>query len=147
MIGPWSQADGISVTTRIVFEPGKPYYDRFPIRNMLELTFTLHETGMRFDFTVHNQDPSQRLPFGLGIHPYLRIHGPRESVRIQAPGDMWQEVNRADLLPSGRLLPVEQAPADLRMPTSLGGLDIDDLFAGCARTRRSASSMTILVPN
>jgi aldose 1-epimerase len=127
---PVVAADGISVTTRIVFAPGKPTYDRFPIRNMLELTFTLRETGMRFDFTVCNQDPSQRLPFGLGIHPYLRIHGPRESVRIQVPGDTWQDVNRADLLPSGRLLPVEQAPADLRTPTSLGGLDIDDLFRG-----------------
>jgi len=127
---PVVTAEGISATTRIVFEPGKPYYDRFPIRNTLELTYTLCESGMRFDFTVYNQDPSQRLPFGLGIHPYFRIHGPRESVRIQVPGDTWQEVNRADLLPTGRLLPIEQAPADLRSPTSLGGLDLDDLFRG-----------------
>jgi len=127
---PVIRTDSISLTTRIVFEPGKPYYERFPIRNMLELTFTLRAQSMRYDFIVHNQDSSQRLPFGLGIHPYLRIHGPRDRVRIQVPATAWQEVNRADLLPTGRLLPVEQAPADLRTPTSLGGLDLDDLFRG-----------------
>lgn len=133
---PWECAqpritsDAISVATRVIFEPGKPYFDRFPIHNMLELTYTLRANSVRWDFTVCNLDPSQRLPFGLGIHPYFRLHGPRESVRIQAPATAWQEVNRADLMPSGRLLPVEQAPADPRTPISLGGLDLDDLFRG-----------------
>ena len=127
---PVVTADEISVSTWVAFEPGKPYYERFPIRNRLELTYTLRANGMRFGFAVHNEDPGQRLPFGLGIHPYFRIIGPRESVRIQVPATKWQEVTRTDLLPTGRLLDIEDGPADLRAPTSLGGLDMDDVFWG-----------------
>jgi aldose 1-epimerase len=127
---PVATPDGIAATTRVTFEQGKPYYDRFPIRNTLELTYTLRPNGMRLDFTVHNEDARQRLPFGLGIHPYFRIVGPRESVRIQVPARKWQEVTRTDLLPTGRLLDMEDGPADLRTPTSLGTLDLDDVFWG-----------------
>jgi aldose 1-epimerase len=35
-----------------------------------------------------------------------------------------------DLLPTGRLLDLEAGPADLRTPTSLQGLDLDDVFWG-----------------
>lgn len=118
----------VSVAMRIAFEPGVPIYDLFPIRNTLEIDYTLVPGTIRLDFRVHNHDPEQLLPFGLGIHPFFQILGPRESVRLQVPAKKWMEA--IDLLPTGRLLNLEEGPADLREPTRLSELDLDDLFWG-----------------
>lgn len=123
-VGP----NGISVTARMAMAPGSGPYELFPIRNTLSLTLTLRPSTVRFDFTVQNDDLERRLPFGLAIHPYFRILGPRESVRLQVPAQKWMEA--VDLIPTGRLLDIEEGPADLRQPMSLAQLDLDDVFWG-----------------
>ena len=125
---PVVSKDSVAARSRIAFEPGTEVYSLFPIRNTLELTYTLEPNTIRFDFRVHNEDEHQRLPFGLAIHPYFRIIGPRESVRLQVPAQKWMEA--IDLLPTGRLVDLEDGPADLRAPTSLRFLDLDDVFWG-----------------
>jgi len=126
-VEPVISAESISITTRIAFEPGKGIYELFPIRNTLELTFTLKPHSMRLDFTVRNQD-NQPLPFGLAIHPYFPIIGPRESVRLQVPAKKRMEA--VNLLPTGRLIGLEGDPTDLRRPRSLAVLNLDDVFWG-----------------
>ena len=125
---PLVSGEGLSVATRIRFEPGTEIYELFPIRNTLELTYRLMPGALRLDFAVHNEDPRQRLPFGLAIHPYFGIVGARESITLQVPAKKWMEA--VDLLPTGRLVDLEQGPADLRYATSLGELDVDDVFWG-----------------
>ena len=125
---PIVSKDSVAVTTRVAFEPGSDIYELFPIRNSLELTYTLKPGAIRFDFTVRNEDEHQQLPFGLAIHPYFRIIGPRRSIRLQVQAKKWMEA--LDLLPTGRLLDLENGPADLRAPTSLRNLDLDDVFWG-----------------
>jgi len=125
---PIATTDGVSVTTRITFEPNKTIYDLFPIRNTLELTYTLKSDGIRFDFQVRNEDMQHRLPFGLGIHPFFRVIGPRDSIRLQVPAKKWMEA--VDLLPTGRLLDLEDSPADIRYPTPLSEINLDDVFWG-----------------
>ena len=117
----------VSITTRVRFAPGQAIYELYPIRNTLELTYTLTPGAIRLDFRVVNED-QQLLPFGLAIHPYFRIIGGRESVRLQVPAKKWMEA--VDLLPTGRLVDLDQAPADLRQPASLAKLDLDDVFWG-----------------
>jgi aldose 1-epimerase len=132
---PWAcdeprvTAEGASVTTRIAFEPGKAIYELFPIRNTLELTFTFSPRAVRLDFCVQNQD-SQPLPFGLAIHPYFPVIGPRENVRLQVPAKRWMEA--VNLLPTGRLVDLAEGPADLRQPQRLSALSLDDVFWGLA---------------
>ncbi|MBC7236318.1 MAG: hypothetical protein H5T69_10785 [Chloroflexi bacterium] len=118
----------ISVSARITFEPGRAWYDRFPIRNSLELTFLLRPRAIRLVFVVRNEDLESRLPFGLAIHPYFPIIGPRESVRIQVPAQKWMEADH--LIPTGRLLDLAKGPVDLTHPTCLQTLDLDDVFWG-----------------
>ncbi len=120
--------DGICVTTRIAFEPGTEIFRRFPIRNTLEIKLTLRPDSIRYDFTVTNSDEKRRLPHGLAIHPYFPIIGPRESIRIQVPATQWMEAE--NLLPTGRLLDLQDGPADMREPTPLSELDLDDVFWG-----------------
>ena len=136
---PWDCDEGIvteesvSVATRIRFEPGTEMYGRFPIRNTLELTYSLKPRAIRFDFTVRNEDDKQLLPFGLAIHPYFRVIGRRGDVRLQVPAQKWMEA--VDLLPTDRLIDLEDGPADLREPTSLANLDLDDVFWGLTSSK------------
>jgi len=133
---PWACDQGIatresvSVTTRVRFEPGTEIYNWFPIRNTLELTYTLKPRAIRLDFRVRNEDVEQPLPFGLAIHPYFRVIGKRNDVRLQVPAQKWMEA--VDLLPTGRLIDLEDGPADLREPTCLADLALDDVFWGLA---------------
>ena len=130
---PWEHTEpritpeSVSLTTHIAFAPGKPIYEFFPIRNTVEITFTLGPRSMRLDFTVRNQD-ERPLPFGLAIHPYFPVIGPRESVRLQVPAKKRMEA--VNLLPTGRLIDLEGDPTDLRQPRSLAELNLDDVFWG-----------------
>ncbi len=131
---PWSyeepcpSAHGISVRTYYTTSPDTEAYARLPIRNTLELVYTLSPGSLRLDFLVRNEDTEQRLPFGLAIHPYFRVLGPRSSVRLRVPAQKWMEA--VDLLPTGRLVNLSEGPADLREPTPLEVLDLDDVFWG-----------------
>ena len=125
--------ESVSVTARIGFDPTRSFWDSFPIRNMLELTYTLRAGTLRLSFHVSNEDSYQLLPFGLAIHPYFRVHGGRDAVRIQVPAQKWMEAE--DLLPTGRLLDLEEGPADLREPTPLSELNLDDVFWGLSESR------------
>lgn len=127
-------SDGaVAVKTWISFEPGTALYDLFPIRNTLELTYTLTPGTIRLDFVVRNDDPEQLLPFGLAIHPYFPILGSRDSVRLLVPAQKRMEAQ--DLLPTGRLIDLAEGPADIRKPTSLEQLSLDDVFWGMAEDK------------
>ena len=121
---------GVSLRTAIEFAPATPLYEAFPIRNTLELTYTLQPGTVRYDWTVRNTDAEQDLPFGLAIHPYFRVIGPRESVRLQVPAQKRMEA--IGLIPTGRLIDLDP-PYDLRRPASLSGLDLDDVYWGMAQ--------------
>lgn len=123
----------ISVTTRVRFLPGTALYERFPVKNTLELTYRLQPRTVQFEFSVSNDDTEHRLPFGLAIHPFFNILGPRESVTIQVPATKWMEAE--NLMPTGRLVDIEDGPADIREPTSLAELDLDDVFYGLTHDR------------
>jgi len=79
-------------------------------------------------FRVRNRDERWRLPFGLAIHPYFRIIGPRESIRLQVPVKRLMEAS--EKMPTGRLIKLAGGPADLSEPRSLSDLDLDNVFWG-----------------
>lgn len=128
---PQAAGDSISVASSISFRPGTDHYNLFPIRNTLALSYTLSPSRVRLDFAVRNDD-TQLLPFGLAIHPYFSIIGPRGSVRLQIPAQKRMEA--IELLPTGRLLDLGGA-FDLRRPTSLRELDLDDVYWGLQSPR------------
>jgi len=125
---PVASEDSIACTARIRFAPDTDLYKLFPIQNTLEVTYTLKADSLRMGWRVQNDDKQQRLPFGLAIHPYFPIIGPRESARIQVPASKWMEA--VNLMPTGRLMDLSDGPANLRQPVSLAALNLDDVFWG-----------------
>jgi len=130
---PALSRNSASITGRYRLEPGGDAYALFPIRNSLEVIFTLRPGGLGLRFAVHNEDESSDLPFGLAIHPYFRIIGDRRDVRLQVPAERAMEA--VDLLPTGRLVSLEGSPGDLREPRPLSELDLDDVYWGLSPSR------------
>jgi aldose 1-epimerase len=93
----------------------------FPFPFQIEVTYRLWEGRLEMA-TVARNTGSGEMPLGFGIHPYFR-RPERGAITIPARA-RWE---LADMLPTGRLLPVA-GDFDLRAGKSLDGLEIDDIF-------------------
>jgi aldose 1-epimerase len=128
---PWqSEAPAVGKTSAsarvwIDWNAEQPEFARFPLEHRLTLTFTLSSGGLEIAYAVENRGQS-RLPFGFGLHPWFRVPGQRGDVFLTVPAAKRMEAEAR--LPTGKLLPVQKTPFDLRQPTSLEALDLDDVF-------------------
>lgn len=133
---PQIQGDSVEFSTWIDFEPFSPLFTAFPFKHRLELEFRLQTSGLKITYTLTNQD-EQALPFGFGLHPYfMRLEGDEDTL-VQIPAEYVMDTS-ADLLPTGRLLPVQGTHFDLTEPLPIGSLDLDHVFTG-VRAGQSAS--------
>jgi aldose 1-epimerase len=118
---------GAEVRLHLDWNDAQPAFARFPIPHRLTVTYTLTKRGIRIAYEVKN-GAARRLPFGFGLHPWFRIPGARGDVFLQVPAAQRMEAEAK--LPTGKLLPVAGTPFDLRAPTALEGLDLDDVYFG-----------------
>ena len=119
--------DRVSLSTTLDFDEGLSGFARFPIRNRLTMTFTLHTDGVTLAFEAQNLDKG-RLPFGFAFHPYFKILGERAQTFLRVPARRHMEA--VGLLPTGKLEPLEGSPLDVRSYTSLEKLNLDDVYIG-----------------
>lgn len=101
---------------------------QYPSAFRLDLTYRLRGWALGIEARAENVGP-EPLPVGYGLHPYLHApidHG--ESAGgcvIEVPvTSRWELV---DMLPTGRILPVEE---DLAAGVSLEGRRFDDVYTG-----------------
>lgn len=120
--------ESISLTTFITLTPGHPLFQIFPIANKLEITTMLENDSLTIQAKISNLDSRKELPFGFGIHPYFNALGMKKDIRIRVPAQGYLEA--VDLIPTGKVLPMEEAPVDLRNLTPLAGIDLDDVWSG-----------------
>jgi aldose 1-epimerase len=118
-------AEASRITSWIDINPASPLYEGFPFTCTFRVIHSLDHAGLTVTFQVVNRD-ARRLPFGYGIHPYWRIHGSRDEVRLRIPCDRILESK--ELVPTGNTLPVEGTPLDLRALKPLGSLTPDHVF-------------------
>lgn len=114
-----------AITSTLDITEGHPVYEGFPFAGRLTVTHRLGARGMEVSFAFENRGDSPA-PVGWGVHPYWRAPGERSRTRVRVPGDYLMEL--VDLIPNGRLIPVEGAGCDLRQYRWLEGLDIDAVF-------------------
>lgn len=117
--------EGHSIVSSLKIEPGHPVYEGFPFNCRFTITHELHESGLTVRFSLVNND-SCNIPFGYGIHPFWRIHGNRHDVAVRVPCDHILEL--AELVPTGKYLPVEGTELDLRSLRNIENLFIDNAF-------------------
>jgi aldose 1-epimerase len=126
---PRAGGNGASATVWIDWNAEQPDFAQLPIEHRLTLTFTLSRSGLRIAYAVANRS-RQRFPFGFGLHPWFRVPGERRDVFLHIPAAKRMEAEAR--LPTGKLIPVKDTPFDLRRPTSLENLDLDDVYFGAS---------------
>jgi aldose 1-epimerase len=130
---PRASATEASVALVLDWDEHQPDFALFPIKHRLTVTYTVFQHGLRIAYQVDDLD-RRRLPYGFGLHPYFRIPGDRKDVTITVP--LAERMEAVDLLPTGKLLPVAGTPYDLRRPTSLEGLSLDDVYFGLSPEKK-----------
>lgn len=123
---PWSDGTSAGVRTWVDMAPGSERFAFYPFPSRLTLEFVLGADGLRIAYRVDNLGDGD-LPFAFALHPYLELLD-GAATEVVVPADAVMDADD-DLLPSGRLLPVEGTGAfDLRRPTPVAGLELDHVF-------------------
>jgi aldose 1-epimerase len=110
------------------FGPGQAGWRSFPRRHILRVQVTVTDGAVRWDYEVDNRSGEAAVPFGFGLHPYFLYQGSRQQTYLQVPASHWMEAK--ELLPTGRLVPLDGTDYDLRQATSLLDRRLDDVFFG-----------------
>ncbi|MDZ7392525.1 MAG: aldose 1-epimerase [candidate division KSB1 bacterium] len=117
-----SGRDGAWVTSRLRADDyPEEILDQFPFPFELEVTHRLKDGCLELTTEIRNTG-STEIPCGFGLHPYFSCS---EAATIQIPARKRWELS--ENLPTGRLFPVEGS-FDLRAPTSVHGILLDDIF-------------------
>ena len=67
---------------------------------------------------------SKYAPFAFGWHPYFQLGGPLKELAIKHDGESFVEVD-SDLIPTGKILPVEGNVWDFRSGKVVGSTELD----------------------
>lgn len=124
---PTATAREASVDIWIDWNESQPDFTRFPLAHKITVTYTVNKDGLRIAYAVENRSDA-RLPYAFGLHPWFHVPGERKNVFVQVPAQKRMEA--MDRLPSGKLIPVVGTSYDLRKPTSIETLNLDDAYVG-----------------
>ncbi len=101
----------------------------WPSKTDLVITVTLTAGAVDATIVAHNVG-AEAEPIAIGWHPYFNLpSGDRSQVRLLIPGSQLAQVDNYDnVFPTGKLVPVDGTPYDLRAPggTPLGKQFFDD---------------------
>lgn len=131
----WQAADvtdsSVTVECALPAQPGYP----FPL--VLRTRWSIGPYGLRAVHTVSNVG-YRPCPFGLGIHPYLRLPvGDLAEWKLQVPAKS-QLVTDARKLPTG-----EVVPATFTSPTPIGSTVLDTTFGDVDRDSDSNARLVL----
>ena len=119
--------NGVAVRMWIDFSPGGEIFETFGIDHRLTLTYSLDKDGLKIEHKVENRD-SISLPYGIAYHPYLNYLGSKEANILCVPAKKHHEA--VNLMPTGKLEDLDGQPFDIRKPTPVPDLILDDVYWG-----------------
>ncbi len=134
---PWqvdaTQADenGARVSARFTTSEHPDVMRQYPFACELMVSYILRDGVLSLDVSVANTGNID-MPMGFGIHPWfhapLTQAGKREECILTVPARArWELESKEQLLPTGRVLPLE-ANNDWSRGAALGGHFLDDVF-------------------
>ena len=125
----WEQPSEAEVTfTTALAADAHPGY---PFALGVRITYSLGNDGMTCAFAIGNVG-DQTAPVAAGFHPYFTVGSALiDTDTLQVPFDSYLEYQ--NLLPTGRVLPVEGSELDFRQPRPIGGTVFNTCFLGPQR--------------
>lgn len=117
------------VRFRQTIRPGQ--YAGYPFALDLEIAYALSADGLRTSFRARNPGDTSA-PFGAGFHPYFTLDADGiDGWTAQIPAAEYLEFE--NLVPTGRILSVEDSPLDYRAPKTVGPNRFNFCFQKLAR--------------
>ncbi|MCH2213257.1 MAG: aldose 1-epimerase [Fuerstiella sp.] len=129
---PWRVEKQTESSVTGVFQISQDAADRaslWPADARLSVQYTVSETTLRSDFTVHNPDVKP-LPWGLGTHAYFRLPlGGADAAQCTVFAPVIHSRQLSECLPTGKTVEI---PADAALQESplFSSLKLDDAFSG-----------------
>lgn len=124
---PFFVGDTVIYKTWLTVNEKSDFYKKFPVQNRIEMTIILEGEQVLFDFKVDNLD-SRSLAFGLGVHPYFKLNGPRKNSSVQLK--VLSLMEAVEQLPTGKIIPLKETKF-AKLPTGMSVQDVvgaDDVF-------------------
>lgn len=107
--------------------PHHPVYEGYPFPCCFSVKYEIIKDGLRISFNFENRGQTPA-PFGFGVHPFWRLEDERKNIAVKVPCQYTMELT--NLIPTGKMEPVEGTPLDLRNWKSIEGIGIDNAFYG-----------------
>ena len=130
-----SDDTGAWVTGSISIKEGDHMIEGYPFPCTLTMTYKLSGKAVTLSYSVENQG-SEDMPFGFGVHTYFTKMGDPSRVEIMVPADGRYEA--IELLPTGNLLPNEGPEYGIASFRKLSELDLDDVYYGLGGANKDA---------
>jgi aldose 1-epimerase len=103
----------------------------YPFPLTLRIEYSLDANGLQVDTAITN-DGSQTAPVAMGFHPYFTVGSAQvDSDTLLLPFSEVLEFER--LIPTGRVLSVQEAGLDFRAPRVIGATQFNHCFASPTR--------------
>lgn len=116
------------------------FFEAFPYRSRLTVTYLLYPNRLEFRYCVKNRG-KKPMPYGICRHPFFVLPRDNGGMEILLDADAVYETTD-DLLPTGKLLPVSAAEkTDLRQFTDVRELSLDTVF-----TRLNSQAVLLRYP-
>ncbi len=100
----------------------------YPFSLSVAVTYTLADAGLAVGFTLENTGAGAA-PVAIGHHPYFTLNSPLiDGDTLHLPYDSMLEYK--DLLPTGRVLPLDGTPFDFREAHAIGDVQFNTCYLG-----------------
>ncbi|SEU20029.1 aldose 1-epimerase [Paenibacillus sp. NFR01] len=130
--------DGCAVTTEFHTAGDADWMRQYPVPLKFEMVFRLQDA--HFSQTLRVTHEGERtVPFGIGYHTWFRLDGEPQRWSLTLPAEAVYELND-ELLPSGRLLPLENLSA-LPQGLNLQGTNLDTVLRVAPQEAASAATL------
>lgn len=121
----WEQTAATDEAITFATEFGKEAHIGYPFALRAKVTYHLTKIGLRCDFQVENIGADDA-PVGAGFHPYFTVGSDLiDNNMLHVPFD--SVIEYKNLLPTGKVLPVEKTAWDFQQPSVIG----DTVFNTC----------------
>jgi aldose 1-epimerase len=118
-----SSTETEAVYTTEIHESDNPGY---PFALNVRVAYTLSDTGLTVSFGIENTGKTDA-PVAAGFHPYFTVGSALINAdTLHLPFETYLEYK--DLVPTGRVLPVEGTPFDFRQPHPIGDTVLNTCF-------------------
>lgn len=117
----------------------------YPAALQASVTYSLDESGMTCRFSVKNMG-YKAAPVGVGFHPYFTVSdGLIDADTLHLPMQSVLEFGDA-LIPTGRVLPVDDSPLDFTSPRAIAGTQLNTCYGDPIRDAEGKTHIQLSSP-